>query len=209
MPMRFFPCLFVLLIFFAHQQANCQNRRILTIQSGQPSLLEANAGLDVLISGSNVNLGGQPTASGGVEPYEYSWLPTNNLSDPELANPIYNGSENSAYVVQVTDNRGCTASDSVAVLILGVDEIGQNTNAFIIYPNPAKNLISIQVPSAFVHSTLNIRIIRVDGKIELAQRIDGNTGSITMDVSNLISGEYIVNILANNRNYNRRLNITH
>jgi hypothetical protein len=84
---------------------------------------------------SIVQLGGSPTASGGVEPYTYEWtidpIPTGSqsvpyvyasgmLNDTSTANPdfIYTGSflqDSMAFFLKVTDNNGCQNFDTVIV----------------------------------------------------------------------------------------------
>lgn len=69
----------------------------------------ADAGEDrMLCPGESVTL----TAKGGVS---YRWDPSPDLSCLDCANPVATPSHNALYRVTVTDARGCTAVDSVAV----------------------------------------------------------------------------------------------
>jgi hypothetical protein len=82
----------------------------------------ANAGLDVSLVtcvGDSARLGGSPTASGGTSPYTYSWSPTTGLTpSATTANPYVKGiGSTTNYTVTVTDNRGCTATDVVQVVV--------------------------------------------------------------------------------------------
>lgn len=50
--------------------------------------------------------------------YTYEWAPATGLDDPNIGNPIFSGEANTTYMVTVTDQiSGCTATDSVAVII--------------------------------------------------------------------------------------------
>lgn len=79
----------------------------------------ADAGNTVTIVGtSSATLGGNPTGAGGTPPYYYVWSPPTGLSSDTAANPIVSGiSANTLYDVTVTDFKGCSATDSVAVVI--------------------------------------------------------------------------------------------
>jgi hypothetical protein len=76
----------------------------------------ADAGADQTICPSaSVQLGGNPTGSGGTGTFTYSWTPTNGLSDATDANPTATLNSTTTYTVTVTDANGCTATDEVTV----------------------------------------------------------------------------------------------
>ena len=82
-----------------------------------PELI-ANAGEDKEInSGESVQIGGNPTASGGASPYQYSWTPADTLDNPNSANPNATPTETTTYTVTVTDANGCVDTDDVTVTI--------------------------------------------------------------------------------------------
>ena len=47
----------------------------------------------------------------------YSWFPTVGLSNPGISNPVANPSVNTLYYVTGTTEAGCTAKDSIYVLV--------------------------------------------------------------------------------------------
>lgn len=53
----------------------------------------------------------------GPQNLTYSWSPATDLSDANIANPVANPSATTTYVVTVTDERGCTATDDVVVAV--------------------------------------------------------------------------------------------
>lgn len=63
---------------------------------------------------SPVNIGGNPTSLTGVT---YTWLPSNFLNDPNVANPVGNNTVNVTYTVFVTDANGCISSSTVDIFI--------------------------------------------------------------------------------------------
>lgn len=56
-------------------------------------------------------------AEGGVS---YQWWPETSLNDPSLATPLATPLESTVYQVQVTDENGCTAEDTVSVLVQNI-----------------------------------------------------------------------------------------
>ncbi len=97
-----------------------------TVSSG----LTADAGADQAISlGASANLGGAPTASGGIAPYVYSWTPSTGLDDATAANPMATPAASTVYIVTVTDALGCTDADTVNVIvsILPIANAGPDT----------------------------------------------------------------------------------
>jgi hypothetical protein len=78
----------------------------------------ADAGNDTSIScNGGATIGGSPTGSGGTPPYSYSWTPTGGLNDASIANPTASAGGN--YTVQVMDDNGCWAEDTVVVTVAG------------------------------------------------------------------------------------------
>ena len=81
----------------------------------------ANAGLDTAVcSGKPVHLGGEPTASSGGQgngTFTYSWSPTIGLSSSTASNPTAITTVTTTYIVTVTNENGCTASDGIQVTI--------------------------------------------------------------------------------------------
>lgn len=77
-----------------------------------------NAGADQnLICRQKIMLGGNPTASGGVAPYTYSWSPATGLDNPSAANPNAAPRSTTLYTVTVTDADNNTATDQVLVTV--------------------------------------------------------------------------------------------
>jgi len=73
----------------------------------------AEAGNDLAIcDGQSTQLGGAPTSNTQVS---YSWMPGLSLDDDTLANPIASPSDTTIYYVSITDEKGCTAIDSITV----------------------------------------------------------------------------------------------
>ena len=75
------------------------------------SAIVASAGADdAFCDGSNVTL----SASGGTT---YLWSPVNDLSDPNIFNPVANPAATITYTVTVTDANGCQDTDDVVITV--------------------------------------------------------------------------------------------
>lgn len=78
----------------------------------------ASAGTDATIScNDSTQLAGN--ATGGTAPYSYAWTPATDLSNSGIANPWASPNASTSYVLTVTDNNGCTGSDTVSVTVSG------------------------------------------------------------------------------------------
>ena len=71
--------------------------------------------------GLSVGLGGNPTASGGVGTYTYTWAPTINLSSSSAKNPTAYPNVTTTYTVSVVDAAGEVRKDTVTIFVYGSD----------------------------------------------------------------------------------------
>ncbi len=60
-------------------------------------------------------IGGSPTASMGIRPYNYNWNPNSFLTNAAGANGGANPPAEQIYTINITDDNGCTASDQVTI----------------------------------------------------------------------------------------------
>ncbi|MBX2903476.1 MAG: tandem-95 repeat protein [Chitinophagales bacterium] len=68
-------------------------------------------------TGTQVTLGGQPTASGGVSPITYTWIPTTGLNLNNISNPVASPDTTTTYTLVITDAKGCQAIDTVRITV--------------------------------------------------------------------------------------------
>ncbi len=113
--------------------------------------LIANAGANKNICPNRTQtLGGSPSASGGVQPYSYSWQPSSFLNSTTVSNPVAtNISGSIEYTLTVTDKNGNTASSTVVFFVdpintfdAGIDTgfcVGQQNGITIGNPNNGTN----------------------------------------------------------------------
>lgn len=94
--------------------------------------LICNAGTDfTFCPQSTYLLGGNPTVTGGVSPYTYSWVPSSGLSSDTVANPILSSYQNPYYVVFVTDRTGEMCRDTVYITKSNIDQYSAGEDIFI------------------------------------------------------------------------------
>ncbi len=78
----------------------------------------ADAGPDTgVCPGGSIMIGGNPAGSGGTPPFSYLWSPATGLSAANVPNPAAGPATETTYTLSITDQNGCTASDSVLVVI--------------------------------------------------------------------------------------------
>ena len=88
-----------------------------TLSEGQ-ALPVADAGSDATVcAGESVQLGGNPAATDGTQPYTYAWSPTEGLDDASLANPTATPTATTTYTLVVTDANGNTDESQVTITV--------------------------------------------------------------------------------------------
>jgi photosystem II stability/assembly factor-like uncharacterized protein len=127
------------------------------------------------------------TATASVASYQ--WGDCDNNYDPisGATNQSYAATSNGNYAVIVTQNSCTDTSTCITVAHVGIDELG--SKAIIIYPNPvSEGIIHIEYDGGIK----SMQLIDMTGRIVIVA-VDLNAG--TMDVSNIESGKYMVQLL--------------
>ena len=113
---------------------------------------DAGIGNPALCYGYPIVLGGIPSASAGVSPYTYFWLPAAGLNSNIISNPTDTiGTSNTIYYLTVTDALGCSDLDSTYVAILGTGIIAN----FIATPNQGIEPLVVQFTNQSIGSGLS------------------------------------------------------
>ncbi|UTW65863.1 fibronectin type III domain-containing protein [bacterium SCSIO 12643] len=95
--------------------------------------------------------------------------------------------------VVVTDANGCIGTDTVRVdFLLSVPSFDVST--LKMYPNPASDLINIEMSNFNNVDEVNVKFISITGEVVLRRQINVNAGAYqeTFDVSHLATGTYFV-----------------
>jgi hypothetical protein len=93
---------------------------------------------------------------------------------------------NGAYSVQITDPFGCSYETSDFQLALSIDEYA--TGNWLMYPNPVKDVLTIQVEELLLGATFEI--LDLSGRPLISSIIDKTT--TLLDVSSFPNGAYFL-----------------
>ena len=132
-----------------------------------------------LISTNNLILSNYP-ASSVIEWYMDGELITDQQND--TITPIANGT----YSAQITDSFGCSYITNDFQLSVSIQEF--ETGQWMVYPNPAKDVMTIQVEDKMVGAT--IELLDLSGRLLRSSIIDKTTS--LFDVSIFPSGTYFI-----------------
>lgn len=186
--------LFLILVF----DQNIKSQTSVKLNVNQASELNADAGQDVSIDVGNSNvLGGSPTASGGTGNYLYQWSPVEYLTNSETANPTVSPPGNVNFSLTVTDEKGCSATDDVLVIVIGGTPVNEayEDSYFRIFPNPSTGKFTISI-SNFTSPEVKIIIFNITGQIIYQDLIRNTDNSINtdIDISDFSKGSYFIRI---------------
>ncbi len=139
-----------------------------TIQPGQSYTLNAGAGFS-----------------------SYLWSPNGQITD------TINISQGGAYSVTVTDQNGCTSSDDISIILLGVDNLNEQY-PLVLSPNPSNGKFNIRFDS-FIDKC-ELQLINVYGQeIYNSEFVNLKSGSVQEFNMNVSKGTYIVKLVLGKR----------
>lgn len=142
--------------------------------------------------------------NGGTGPYSYLWTPDSATTDT-LNKACYQ-----EFVVRVTDHNQCVTSDSIYVAIpsstAGINEVINSTDVKI-YPVPAKNVLNIAI-NALVANTNKLEVYDMMGKMVMEQKLKENDTQISLNISSLSPGNYLLRIAGSSSQLTSRFSIT-
>ena len=122
--------------------------------------------------------------SGGVSPYTVSW------SNGGSGNTISNVAAGT-YTVTVTDHNGCTTTASVTVnTSVGIAQV-TNDLPFTIFPNPAKNEVTVDAVAIDKETTIVLEDIL--GQTLVTRNINPSS-STTIDLTTYSNGVYFIEL---------------
>ena len=101
----------------------CEANDSLSITVNSIPEIQISVSVDTVESGADVTL----SASGGTS---YSWEPQSQLSDPTSASVIPNPTQNITYYLTISDNNGCTATDSITIFVKDLIELIKGVSGF-------------------------------------------------------------------------------
>jgi hypothetical protein len=173
-------------------QGLSQNRIQVQLTSSQPNQLIASAGTDVSAPASNVQIGGFPAAEGGMEPYTYAWSPSIGLSSADVANPELTADSSLTYILLITDQRGCTSTDTLSLFLIPnkVTETGEAK--LRVYPNPAGGIVNVELLQQFENANLKLMMLDETGREVYTSRPEVISDAIQLDIRSMSAGLYTI-----------------
>jgi gliding motility-associated-like protein len=92
----------------------CVDTDTITISSFPPPIADAGPTVEIITGGATV-IGGNPTGPNGTT---FTWTPNLDLTNPNASNPTASPDATTTYTVLVTDSLGCSATDTVTVIVV-------------------------------------------------------------------------------------------
>ena len=105
---------------------------------------------------------------------------------------------NGLYTVNITDESGCSISDSYTLDNIGLDEY--TVNQLKVYPNPAVNYVQI---SSSTHKIETLKIVSITGKVLQEYKVDAF--QFKLERNNLANGIYFLKATINNRQITKQV----
>lgn len=179
------------------------------------SVLQSSAGCDSTIithltvnPKPVVNLGSDissPTApvilNAGVGFSSYLW-------NTNATTQTISVSQNGTYSVTVTNQSGCSASDTIVVhFTTSIVSLGDNGGAINVFPNPSSDRFTLNVSGYTGGGKMKLDLINVVGQVVKTEMIGNATESFMkeMDVASLPSGTYTLRVTGVNAEASLRI----
>jgi len=136
------------------------------------------------------------TVTGGTPPYEYEWIgpEVSGTTDADLE-----GISSGTYIVEVTDDNGCSNSESFN-LTTDVQEIAAGLTASI-FPNPSQGLFVVDIAGSMQNLSIPYQVVDAGGRVLLEDQWNVGAGSFrtTLDLTSAEAGMYRLVMMANGR----------
>lgn len=156
-------------------------RKTIPFNITQPALIRPVISVKPASCGTCLDGRDSVTVTGGKGTLTYSWSPGTCTS------PACSGLAAGTYTCCVTDSAGCNACQTVTLGVTGIVE--HEAPVMFIYPNPAGQLLNIEVPAQLETGTLSL----YDAVGSLVREIK-SFKSASLDVSGLVPGTYILRL---------------
>jgi len=124
-------------------------------------------------------------ATGGSPGYTYLWTPSGQTGATAT------GLGSGTYTATITDKNGCTASCVSTVISTGI-YASFLSQGITIYPNPAKDMITLEMPAA--NGIIQVALVNVLGQTVYSENIGNGTLKRSIDISAMPSGMYFVTV---------------
>lgn len=96
-------------------------------------------------------------------------------------------------------------------LLSGLEDMSQPAEELTLFPNPASGEIYVRLPQEILDKGCLLSILDMYGRQLMTYSYDSGEavdGTVSIDVANLINGQYICSVIADNKLYKSRFTIT-
>ena len=174
-----------------------------TIFINQPELLEATSESQLATGSGNADGAIIFNISGGTLPYSVKLFDENGNEINPSANGAFDNLLPGQYNAQITDANGC----EVAINEISVGDITSTSDLFteyeiLTYPNPINDILSIEINN--YNELLHYKLLTINGQLIEYGRLSSN---ITIDMSELASGLYLISITNNRQTSTKKLHL--
>ena len=145
----------------------------------------------------------------GADAYQWQFGGTGYSNDvsPTHSFPF----ENNEYrvILFITTELGCKCMDTTQTVYtdwsIGIDQLDKE-NGFVLYPNPAKDLVSIQLQTS---ATANYKasITDISGKVIFSKELLFREGHATLKLENINAGNYLLKLEGEDGSLSQKLTI--
>ncbi len=132
-----------------------------------------------------------PIAVGESLSVEVSWLPRNVYDLEQLAVVAFVQNENTLEVLQSK----IEAMPTLPTIITGINDTGFANEAFSLYPNPAKEQVTLQL-GKISNTPMDVMVYDGFGRIVSQQKINKGSKTLTLYTRGYTNGPYFVRLLS-------------
>lgn len=159
----------------------------------QSALLRIDAGSDVnILESGSVIIGESVYINGGTPEFFFRWIDEDNGEYYERTPEVYNLG---MYWLTVTDEKNCTASDSLAVKSYGTGAPSVFMDETVkVFMDGTGNLLYVELRD--IAGPLSLSIVTMEGKLLYSDILDGYSTEFThqIDLSTLHHGIYLLHV---------------
>jgi hypothetical protein len=122
----------------------------------------------------------------------YQWL-VNGSPIPGATSQCFQPTTSGTFSVIVTDNLGCTGTSDTLGFV-GVKD-GYANPGFDLFPNPAGSMVKVMVHQPLMEAGV-IKVYDLAGRVVLSRAFEDLQGAVSLDLSALAKGSYVVKVEA-------------
>lgn len=142
----------------------------------------------------------EATVTGGTPPYNFDW---GTISDSSVIDSVGAGT----YVVTITDDNGCSITDSVTIDFTSNIYESAGLKAFRVYPNPAQEQFMVLLEMETPHA-VSLRMYDLHGRQVMSRQYDSATRTeVSLEVAELPVGLYLLDVQVAGHSFKEKVRV--